>query len=104
MVAAVWLAGEMTPAPFWKGQAGYAEIIGQEPRILLPSFAAYLVGELPNAFGMAKLKIATEARFLWVRTIGSTVVGEGLDTLVFVTLAFAGQVPGGVLLPMMTGP
>jgi uncharacterized integral membrane protein (TIGR00697 family) len=103
MVAAVWLAGEMTPAPFWKGQAAYAEILGQAPRILLASFAAYLVGEFANAFVMAKLKIATEGRFLWVRTIGSTVVGEGLDTLVFVTLAFAGQVPGGVLVTMMTG-
>ena len=103
MVAAVWLAGELTPAPFWKGQAAYVEILGQAPRILLASFAAYLVGEFANAFVMAKLKIATEGRVLWVRTIGSTVVGEGLDSLVFVALAFGGAVPGAVLVTMMTG-
>jgi len=103
MVAAVWLAGGLTPAPFWKGQAAYAEIFGQTPRILVASFLAYLVGEFANAFALAKLKIATEGRFLWVRTIGSTIVGEGLDTLVFVTLAFSGQVPSGVLVVMITG-
>jgi uncharacterized integral membrane protein (TIGR00697 family) len=103
MVMAVWVAGEMTPAPVWKGQAAYAEILGQTPRIVLASFVAYLVGEFANAFVMAKLKIATEGRFLWVRTIGSTVVGEGLDSLVFVALAFGGQVPNPVLITMMTG-
>jgi len=103
MVAAVWLAGGLAPAPFWKGQAAYAEIFGQTPRILVASFLAYLVGEFANAFALAKLKIATEGRFLWVRTIGSTIVGEGLDTLVFVTLAFSGQVPSGVLVVMITG-
>jgi uncharacterized integral membrane protein (TIGR00697 family) len=103
MVAAIWLAGEMAPAPFWKGQAAYVEILGQAPRILLASFAAYLVGEFANAFVMAKMKVATDGRFLWMRTIGSTIVGEGLDTLVFVALAFGGHVPSPVLVAMMTG-
>jgi queuosine precursor transporter len=97
MVAAVWLGGELPAAPFWKGQAAYQEILGQAPRILLASFAAYLVGEFANAFVLAKLKIATGGRWLWVRTIGSTVVGQALDSLVFVVLAFAGAVPVGVL-------
>jgi queuosine precursor transporter len=97
MVAAVWLGGELPPAPFWRGQAAYQEILGHAPRILLASFAAYLVGEFANAFVLAKLKIATRGRWLWTRTMGSTVVGQALDSLVFVVLAFAGAVPVNVL-------
>jgi hypothetical protein len=93
MVLAIWIGGELPAASFWSGQAAYQEILGHAPRILLASFAAYLVGEFANAFVLAKLKIATAGRWLWLRTIGSTVVGQGLDSLVFVTLAFAGTVP-----------
>jgi uncharacterized integral membrane protein (TIGR00697 family) len=103
MVGAIWVGGEAPPAAFWKGQAAYAEILGQTPRILAASFVAYLAGEFANAFVMAKLKIATSGRWLWVRTIGSTVVGEGLDTLVFVGLAFGGLIPPAVLGAMMAG-
>ncbi len=100
MVAAIWLAGEIPPAPFWKGQAAYTELLGQTPRLLAASFLAYLVGEFANSFVLAKLKIATGGRWLWVRTIGSTIVGEGLDSAVFIVLAFAGTVPGlvGIVL------
>jgi uncharacterized integral membrane protein (TIGR00697 family) len=101
MVAAVWLGGELPAAPFWKGQAAYQEILGQAPRILVASFVAYLIGEFANAFVLAKLKIATEGRWLWLRTIGSTVVGQGLDSLVFVTLAFAGAVPPAALVSVV---
>jgi uncharacterized integral membrane protein (TIGR00697 family) len=97
LVAAVWLGGELPAAPFWKGQPAYEEILGHAPRILLASFVAYLVGEFANAFVLARLKIATGGRWLWIRTIGSTVVGQGLDSVVFVTLAFAGSVPAAVL-------
>jgi queuosine precursor transporter len=97
MVVAIWLGGELPAAPFWRGQAAYQEILGHAPRILLASFVAYLVGEFANAFVLAKLKIATEGRWLWARTIGSTVVGQGLDSLVFVTLAFVGAVPAAAL-------
>jgi len=97
MVVAVWLGGELTAAPFWRGQAAYQEILGHAPRILVASFVAYLVGEFANAFVLAKLKLATEGRWLWLRTIGSTVVGQGLDSVVFVTLGFAGTVPPGAL-------
>jgi uncharacterized integral membrane protein (TIGR00697 family) len=97
MVAAIWLGGELPAAPFWKGEAAYQEILGQAPRILLASFVAYLVGEFANAFVLAKLKVATGGRWLWVRTIGSTVVGQGLDSAVFVTLAFVGAVPAAAL-------
>jgi uncharacterized integral membrane protein (TIGR00697 family) len=98
MVAAIWLGGELPSAPFWRGQAAYAEILGHTPRILAASFAAYLVGEFANAFVLAKLKIATHGRLLWLRTIASTVVGQALDSAVFVVLAFAGNVPGAALV------
>ena len=97
MVLAVWIGGELPAASFWTGQAAYQEILGQAPRILLASFAAYLVGEFANAYVLARLKIATGGRWLWLRTIGSTVVGQALDSVVFVTLAFAGSVPVGAL-------
>ena len=98
MVAALWLGGELPAAPFWKGQDAYETLFGQTPRVLVASFLAYLVGEFANAFVLAKLKIATSGRWLWMRTIGSTVVGQALDSLVFVTLAFAGVVPAGALV------
>jgi queuosine precursor transporter len=97
LVAAVWLGGELPAAPFWKGQPAYEEILGHAPRILLASFVAYLAGEFANAFVLARLKIATGGRWLWIRTIGSTVVGQGLDSVVFVTLAFTGSVPAVAL-------
>jgi queuosine precursor transporter len=97
MVAAVWVGGELPAAPFWKGQAAYEEILGHAPRIVLASFVAYLVGEFANAIVLARLKVATQGRWLWLRTIGSTVVGQGLDSVVFVALAFAGSVPAAAL-------
>jgi queuosine precursor transporter len=103
MVLAVWIGGELPPAPFWTAQPAYQEILGHAPRILLASFAAYLVGEFANAFVLAKLKVATGGRWLWLRTIGSTVVGQGLDSVVFVTLAFAGAVPAGALAGIVAG-
>jgi hypothetical protein len=98
MVAAIWVGGQLPPAPFWAGQAAYAEILGATPRILLASFVAYLAGEFTNSIVLAKLKVATGGRWLWVRTIGSTIAGEGLDSLLFVTLAFAGTIPAAALL------
>lgn len=103
MVAAVWVGGALPPAPFWTGEAAYQEIFSQTPRILLASFLAYLVGEFANAFVLARLKVATRGRWLWLRTIGSTVVGQAMDTTVFVTVAFAGTVPASVLAVMMGG-
>ena len=93
MVAAIWVAGELSPAPVWRGQAAYREVFAQTPRILAASFLAYLVGEFANSFVLAKMKLATRGRWLWTRTVGSTIVGQGLDSAVFVTVAFAGVVP-----------
>ena len=81
MVLAIWLGGELPAAPFWRGEPAYQEILGHTPRILVASFVAYLIGEFANAFVLAKLKIATQGRWLWMRTIGSTVVGQALDSV-----------------------
>ena len=89
-VAAIWVGGFMTPASFWGGQEAYDSILGYTPRLLMASFAAYLVGELTNSTILAKMKILTQGRWLWSRTISSTIVGQGLDSAVFITLAFAG--------------
>ena len=103
MVAAIWVGGALPAAPFGATQLAYDEVLGQTPRILGASFVAYLIGEFANAFVLAKLKVATGGRWLWLRTIGSTVVGQALDSAVFVTLAFAGTMPGGVLAGVVVG-
>src|SRR5205823_2654106 len=95
--AALFVTCLLTANTIGATQFAYDEVLGQTPRILLASFAAYLVGEFANAFVLAKMKIATRGRWLWTRTIGSTVVGQALDSAVFVTLAFWGTLPAGVL-------
>jgi uncharacterized integral membrane protein (TIGR00697 family) len=101
VVMAVWL-GQILPHPsFWDGQQAYERILGYTPRLLLASFLAYLVGEFTNSIVLAKMKVATRGRWLWMRTIGSTLVGQGLDSIVFIALAFAGTMPYGALVKMM---
>jgi len=98
LVVVVIAAAQALPAaPFWDGQAAFERILGVAPRLLGASFAAYLVGEFANAFVLAKLKIATAGRFLWLRTVGSTLVGQALDSAIFITLAFAGILPPAAL-------
>jgi uncharacterized integral membrane protein (TIGR00697 family) len=92
-VVAIWIGQVLPPASFWDGQKAYERILGYTPRLMVSSFLAYLVGEFANSFVLAKMKIATKGRWLWSRTIGSTLVGEGLDSLVFMTLAFVGTIP-----------
>ncbi|HUL31929.1 MAG TPA: queuosine precursor transporter [Thermodesulfobacteriota bacterium] len=96
-VVAIWLGQILPAASFWDGQAAYERILGYTPRLLGASFLAYLFGEFANSFVLAKMKIATQGRWLWTRTIGSTLVGQGLDSVVFMTLAFAGTIPFGGL-------
>lgn len=92
-VIAIWLGGLLPSASFWQGQSAYDMILGFTPRLLLASFLAYLVGEFANSLVLAKMKIATNGRWLWTRTIGSTIIGQGLDSLVFISIAFAGVIP-----------
>jgi len=92
-VVAIWLGQILPAASFWDGQAAYERILGYTPRLLGASFLAYLVGEFANSYVLARMKIATKGRWLWTRTIGSTLVGQGLDSIAFMTLAFAGTIP-----------
>ena len=106
-VIAIWIGGLLPSAPFWSAgnfstpqtaQGAYQAILGFTPRLLLASFIAYLIGEFLNSFVLAKLKLKTAGRFLWIRTIGSTLIGQGADSAVFITIAFAGIIPGSGLL------
>ncbi len=89
-VVFAWIGQVLPPAPFWEGQGAYESILGYAPRLLIASFSGYLVGEFANSFVLARMKILTRGRWLWSRTIGSTIVGQGLDTSVFITLAYIG--------------
>ena len=100
-VLAAAAGGLLPPAPFWKGQAAYQEILGFAPRLLLASFTAYLVGEFANAAVLARMKVRTRGRWMLPRFWVSTVVGETLDSAVFLTMAFLGVVPPGALLAMI---
>ena len=85
-----WVVVALPPAPSWGNQAAYATIFGQVPRIVLASVCAFWAGEFVNSYVMARMKVRTAGRHLWMRTIGSTVLGEGVDSLIFYPLAFLG--------------
>jgi len=84
------LIGIAKPAEGWQFQDAYIKILGQTPRIVAASLIAYFAGEFSNSFVLAKMKILTKGKYLWTRTIGSTLVGEGIDTVLFVIIAFLG--------------
>jgi hypothetical protein len=100
-VLAFMVAGVLPPAPYWHDQNAYTTILGFTPHLLLASFISFLFGEFMNSFVLAKLKIATKGRFLWLRTIGSTIVGEGIDTVIFVSIAFIGSLPASAILTLI---
>ena len=81
----------LPPAPDWPHQAAYALVYGSTPRIVAASLAAFWAGDFINSFVLAKMKLKTEGRFLWMRTIGSTVVGQAVDSAIFYPLAFWGD-------------
>jgi uncharacterized integral membrane protein (TIGR00697 family) len=95
-----WITLKMVAPPFFQGQAAFETVLGFTPRLLGASFTAYLVGTHVNAWVLVKVKALTKSRFLWLRTISSTIVGEGLDSIIFISLAFYGIVPSAAL-PMM---
>lgn len=88
-------------APNWTNQQAYESILGFIPRVVVGSILAYWAGEFVNSYVLAKMKIRTKGRFLWTRTIGSTVVGQGVDSLVFATIAFAGVVPAKIVFTIV---
>ena len=85
-----WVVVALPPAPFWHNQGAYAIAFGSTWRIALASLIAFACGEFVNSFVLAKMKIWTGGRWLWTRTIGSTIFGEGVDSLLFYPLAFYG--------------
>ena len=93
MALVLAIVGALPPAEGWPYQDAYEAILGTTPRIVLASLIAYFAGEFSNSYTLARMKVLTEGRWLWTRTIGSTLVGQGVDTVLFVTIAFAGTLP-----------
>lgn len=95
------IVGKLPAAHGWENQGAYEAILGWVPRIVSASLIAYWCGEFTNSFLMAKLKIATKGRWLFSRTISSTIVAEGIDTAIFCTFAFLGKIPNSLLLSVI---
>ncbi|MEL6222408.1 MAG: queuosine precursor transporter [Cyanobacteria bacterium J06626_14] len=95
------IVGVLPPANDWPHQEAYDAILGLTPRIVLASLIAYVAGGFANAVVLAKLKILTHGQQLWVRTISSTLVGQGIDTLLFVAIAFWGVLPNELLVAII---
>jgi hypothetical protein len=90
------LAVVLPPAPEWHGQEAFASVFSVVPRFALASLVAYWAGEFTNSYTLAKLKLITQGRWLWTRTVGSTITGQAVDTAVLIVVAF-----GGVQRPAM---
>lgn len=101
MSAVFAVVGFLPPAKGWENQAAYDAILGIVPRIVIASLIAYFAGEFSNSFVLAKMKIITKGKRLWARTIGSTVVGEGVDTALFATIAFYGTLPAEIFIALV---
>jgi queuosine precursor transporter len=101
MSAILAVVGALPPAQGWNNQAAFDTILGITPRIVAGSLAGYWAGEFANSYVLAVMKVRTKGRWLWARTIGSTLVGEGIDTVVFATIAFAGVLETPLLVTLM---
>lgn len=97
VVLAFWIGKLLPSAPVWEGQEAYEVILGFTPRLLTGSFIAYLGGEFANSIILSRMKIKTKGRFLWSRTIGSTIVGQGIDSSLFILIAFTGVIPLSII-------
>lgn len=101
MAGTLALVGALPPAEGWMNQPAYDAILGQTPRIILGSLAGYWAGEFSNSVILARMKIATHGRWLWTRTVGSTLVGQALDSGIFLLVAFGGVLPVPTLLGVL---
>ncbi len=90
MALMAFVVVSLPPAPGWKDQPAYEAVFGLSPRIVLASLVAFWAGDLVNSFVLARMKVWTQGRALWSRTIGSTIFGEGVDSLIFYPIAFLG--------------
>ena len=93
-----FIVGLLPSAPGWENQEAYIAILGVVPRLVFASIIGYWAGEFSNSFVLAKLKIATSGKHLWMRTIGSTIVGQGVDTTLFTFIGFFGSIPNTILV------
>lgn len=91
----------LPPAPEWHNQEAFATVFEFVPRLVIASLVAYWCGEFANSFTLAKMKILTKGRFLWTRTVGSTVVGQAVDTTVLMIVAFAGSSNAGLVVRLI---
>ena len=99
---AVYLLTIALPHPgFWGNQSAYETVLGTTPRVAIASFVGYLFGEFSNSMILSKLKVMTEGKRLWVRTILSTLVGEGFDSVIFIVISFWGTMDNGTVLLMI---
>lgn len=99
---AIYLITIALPHPgFWENQEAYAAVLGTTPRVACASFLGYLFGEFSNSMILSKLKVKTEGKLLWLRTILSTVVGEGFDSVIFVVISFWGTMDNKTVLQMI---
>jgi len=96
-----WAILAFPPAPGWPHQSAYETVFGATPRIVLASLVAYFCGELCNSYVLAKMKLVTAGHLLWTRTIGSTIAGEAVDSVIFYPLAFLGVWPTPLVLKVM---
>jgi len=101
MAAVFALVGWLPGAAGWDNQDAYSRILGTTPRIVLGSLVAFLAGEFSNSFILAKLKLLTRGKWLFTRTIGSTLVGQGIDTVFFVMIAFSGIYSWGTIVAII---
>lgn len=95
------IVGKLPSASGWNNQVAYDAILGLTPRIVFASLIAYFSGSFLNSFVLAKMKILTKGKMLWTRTIGSTIIGEFVDSTLFVLLAFFGILPNSLLLTLI---
>ncbi|GIK64075.1 MAG: transporter [Chloroflexota bacterium] len=105
MAFCVWIVGLLPGEAYWTestGQSAYDAILSGIPNLIVASLSAYFAGEFLNSFVLAKLKVATEGRYLWMRTIGSTLIGEGADSIIFVGIATLLGTPGFVAEIMLS--
>ncbi len=93
-----WVAVQLPPSPEWHNQEAFATIIGFVPRMVIASLIAFWAGEFSNSYVLAKMKILTSGRHLWMRTIGSTVVGEAVDSILVIGITFTGVLPVGTMV------
>ena len=101
MALMAWVVVVLPPAPDWPNQPAYETIFGQVPRIVFASVVAFWAGEFVNSYVLARMKLWTKGKHLWSRTIGSTIAGEGIDSLIFYPLAFYGVFDNGLLVTIL---